>query len=803
MKKPEILAPAGSMAALHAAIAAGADAVYLGGSRYGARAYAGNFDENELIEGIRYAHLYGVKVYLTVNTLFRNEELDMLYDYLLPYYVEGLDAVIVQDFGVMKYIHECFPNLPIHASTQMTITTSYAYELLKDYGVTRIVPARELSIDELMKLKDNDTPELEVFVHGALCICYSGQCLMSSYIGGRSGNRGRCAGSCRLPYNIIDADGNTVKVKGNYPLSLKDLCGLDSLTELIACGVDSFKIEGRMKNPEYVAVCVRSYRRCVDYLFDKNPDGDHIVNDMGYKELVKICMDEMAEVFNRNGFTSGYYHKKNGKNMMSTEYPGHMGVVAGVITSIQNNRISVKLYKDVNKGDIFVINNSFDNEITLTSNVESIKDKVITLNAPKANSLKVGMKVYRRFNYLLEKELSGYATDIKKIPVDGVVRLFKNQPIMLSITTVINNRKYEVCCEGGIAEAAASKPVSDETIDEKMRQTGNDYYEFASLKVIVDDNTFIPIGCIKEIRRNAFAMLESEICHTNRRAVVDKMVCINEDKGTDVSCCDDTGFSNYTRILVSNKEQLDVVNSYIRNIDDVSVAVDLQYFAKEDIIGLMHEHPEYGYALPMILRKPECDELLELPIKECSTIIVRNVDELAFLKAHGYKGHVITDYSLYTMNDMVAKFVREKFADLTITLPVESNVRQIEELNYFEACSEWIVYGYQPLMVTAQCFAENTGDCKKGSNPSFILKDRKNQCFFTRSVCKYCYNIIYNGVPTVLLDDNKIMKDYKGTIRLHFTMEDKKEVTDVLDAYYKGVNYKGDYTRGHLNRGVE
>ena len=243
------------MLSLHAAVNAGADAVYLGGSRFGARAFAGNFDENELLEGLKFAHLHGVKVYLTVNTLFRNEEIKELYDYILPYYIAGIDAVIVQDVGVLEYIHTYFPDLNIHASTQMTITTPYAFELLKNYGVTRIVPARELSVEELRALKYDISGksisgnlELEVFVQGALCVCYSGQCLMSSFIGGRSGNRGRCAQSCRLPYSVCDEEGMPVDIDGDYPLSPKDMCGIDVISELIDAGVDSFKIEGRISH---------------------------------------------------------------------------------------------------------------------------------------------------------------------------------------------------------------------------------------------------------------------------------------------------------------------------------------------------------------------------------------------------------------------------------------------------------------------------------------------------------------------------------------------------------------------------
>jgi len=249
--RPEILAPAGSMEALKAAVHAGADAVYLGGDKFGARAYANNFDSTALIKAIEYAHLYGVKVYLTINTLFRNEEILELKDYLQPLYEVGLDAVIVQDFGVMNYVHTVFPDLPIHASTQMTITTAYAYELIREYGVTRIVPARELSIEEISALKQCDNPpEVEIFVQGALCYCYSGQCLMSSMLGGRSGNRGRCAQTCRLPYTLYDENGNIIESKGDYLLSPKDLCGLEAIPDLIQAGVDSFKIEVRIKRPK-------------------------------------------------------------------------------------------------------------------------------------------------------------------------------------------------------------------------------------------------------------------------------------------------------------------------------------------------------------------------------------------------------------------------------------------------------------------------------------------------------------------------------------------------------------------------
>ena len=407
--RPEVLAPAGSMDALRAAVQAGADAVYLGGSQFGARAYADNFTEASLIEAIEYAHIYGVKVYLTVNTLFRNEELLQLYDYLTPFYEAGLDAVIVQDFGAMKKIVEWFPKLPIHASTQMTVTTPYAYELLQRYGVTRVVPARELSMEEIAALKQGGhVPEVEVFVQGALCYCYSGQCLMSSFLGGRSGNRGRCAQPCRLPYEVSSLDGETIRTKGSYLLSPKDLCGLEAVPELIQAGVDSFKIEGRMKKPEYVAATTRGYRKIVDAC----------MNGTYSKKLVESVRKEMAEIFNRGGFTNGYYNKNNGEDMMSVNTPGHCGVAVGKVMDVQKNQAKISLIQSVHAGDILVIGNG-DRAVTLTCNKEGKQENTIMLNVPKSKERLQGRMVMRMLHYPLMQELQRYITEERIIGIGG------------------------------------------------------------------------------------------------------------------------------------------------------------------------------------------------------------------------------------------------------------------------------------------------------------------------------------------------------------------------------------------------
>ena len=325
MKKVELLAPAGNYEALTGAIMAGADAVYLGGSLFGARAYADNFTEEEICRGIRFAHLYGCKIYLTVNTLIKEREFSKLYDYLLPYYQAGLDGVIIQDFGVFQYIKKHFPGLSLHVSTQMTVTGVYGAKLLKAEGAERIVPARELSLSEIKAMKDEADIEIETFVHGAMCYCYSGQCLFSSILGGRSGNRGRCAQPCRLPYRIEDG-------KEEYPLSMKDMCTIEMLPELIEAGIDSFKIEGRMKKPEYAAGVTAIYRKYID-LYEKNPNN--------YK-VSEEDLQYLRSLYIRSEIMDGYYHKHNGSEMITIDSPAYSGSDETLLSQIRTAYIEKK-----------------------------------------------------------------------------------------------------------------------------------------------------------------------------------------------------------------------------------------------------------------------------------------------------------------------------------------------------------------------------------------------------------------------------------------------------------------------------
>ena len=313
--KVELLAPAGNYQALLGALNAGADAVYLGGDKFGARAYADNFTKEEICKALRYAHFFGKRIYLTVNTLVKEEEFAQLYEYLLPLYEAGLDGVIIQDLGVWQYIRKTFPDLPLHASTQMTITGEMGAAFLEENGAQRIVPARELSLDEIRQMKEKTGLELECFIHGAMCYCYSGQCLFSSILGGRSGNRGRCAQPCRLPYKVLNQNKKATSEE-MYPLSLKDMCTIEYIPQLIEAGIDSFKIEGRMKKPEYAAGVTAIYRKYIDFYYTNGAADYHVT---------KADMDRLRNLYIRSEIQTGYYERHNGREMITLHKPSYLG----------------------------------------------------------------------------------------------------------------------------------------------------------------------------------------------------------------------------------------------------------------------------------------------------------------------------------------------------------------------------------------------------------------------------------------------------------------------------------------------
>ena len=750
MKELELLAPAGSLKTLKAVIHAGADAVYLGGSMFGARAYANNFNEEELLEAIRFGHIHGRKIILAVNTLLKEYELGQLYDYLRPYYEAGVDAVIVQDMGVMEFIKTHFPNLPIHTSTQMTITNVEGARLLKEQGVERVVTAREMSLEEIQRIHDEVGVELESFIHGALCYCYSGQCLFSSIIGGRSGNRGRCAQPCRLSYEVLQGEKSLTGHHATPILSLKDMCTLPFLYELADHGVYSFKIEGRMKTPEYAAGVVSIYRKYMDsYL-----DGSRI-------PVEKKDIRALLELGNRGGFTNGYYYHHNDSDMLSGESASH------------------------NKSE-GVLQDNIRREYVDTELKEKIKGKLI-----------------------LNKECPA------KIEVQY--------------------GKIKVSYQGDMVLVAQNRPLTKEVVTEKITKTGNTPFVFENLEVTMDDDIFMPVNQLNQLRRGALEALEEALLKPYERTLpelvetssdeTDRQTtgnAIKEKQISGQSLSQTSGqqsadSSTEVRVLIEDAEQLPAV----LKADFVdTVYLDCMLYTRENLICKLSEDidrvhasgKKAFYVFPFIFRQQTSlfyekimPELKKLPL---DGIMVRSLDEIAFIKEWGNENwQMVSDSNLYTYSNEAAEYFY-RLGMIQDTIPVELNRKEI--LRRENSRSEMIIYGRLPLMITAQCIHKNTLGCMH-QHKVLNLKDRYSVHFPVKNFCSECYNVIYNSLPVCLFkEDVTVKKIAPAAVRLSFTTETEEETEQILTIYgdiYKNGGILGqmpmECTNGHFKRGVE
>ena len=511
MKKPEILSPVGSMASLYAAIEGGCDAVYLAGKLFGARAFADNFSKDELIFAINYSHKYGVKVYVTTNTLVFDAEIPAFMDYIEFLYTNNVDAIIIQDIGMFDLVHKTFPDLEIHISTQMHIHNQEGVELVKSLGASRVVLARETPIELVKKIRNIPDIELEIFVHGALCISYSGQCLMSSLIGGRSGNRGTCAQCCRQPYELFC---NDVKVsKDNYLLSTRDLCTIEYIGELIEAGVDSLKIEGRMKRPEYVYLVTKLYRKAVDSYIETGKV------DISEKEI-----NDLKKIFNRN-YTKGFLFNTSNDKFMNTFRPNHMGVKVGSVISVDKNRVRIRLQDDLNLNDgIRFVKNGFEDigmnvqQMFQNNNkvVSAKKNEVITLLVK--DLVQVNSDVLKTTDYNQLKELDKVIQEHnKKVNVDAILTAHLGEPLELTISDGINTI---TTFSDYIVSEALKNPTSYEDIKNHVFRTGNTIYNINKFELISDENIFIPIKSLNDLRRDALEKLE--VTRIGEPKIIDK-----------------------------------------------------------------------------------------------------------------------------------------------------------------------------------------------------------------------------------------------------------------------------------------
>lgn len=699
----ELLAPAGNLEIFKGVIESGADAVYVGGSMFGARAYANNFTEEELLEAIDFAHLRGVKVYLTVNTLIKNSEFSKLYDYLLVYYKRGLDAVIVQDIGVVKAIHEYFPSMEIHTSTQMTVTGADGVRFLSQFGVTRVVMAREVSLAEMKRIHEETGMELEAFVHGALCYSYSGQCLFSSILGGRSGNRGRCAQPCRLPYTV---EGK----KDEYILSLKDMCGIKALDKLHDAGVYSLKIEGRMKQLEYACGVVKYYRSYIDSM---KP-----VSDADY--------DRIKALGNRCGFTDRYYFDHNGSDM---------------VTYVKPNFVS---------------------------------------NAAEPSPEK------------------------RKLSIEGELVLREGEPG--SLTVKRGDVTYKALIEP--VSAALKAPLDKKAAIDRINKTGDTDFEFSHIKAQIGENVFVPNGALNKLRRDAISglcdkLLKKYYRNDARYADMSRLTALPEHV-VKSDAAHDEAINDYTTICsCMTRAQLDTLIGYecfdvfYLDFDMYERKTLIQQFA-DDVKCLTKRNKKVYLMLPTIFRADSSDYFVSIA-KELDKVsfegfVVKNYEEL-YLTENLFTGKkVILDYNMYTFND-VSKSAFFEHGVSGDTVPLELNSREIMHRNNIG--SQMIVYGYYPLMTTANCVHKNTKGCDK-KQKLIYLKDRYNKSFAVCNNCKECYNTIYNSLPTMLTKNiGKLKEAGIRSFRYSFTIETPKQIKAVMD------DKVAEYTNGHYKRGVE
>lgn len=768
-KRVELLAPAGNMQCFLAAVNAGADAVYMGGSKFGARAYADNFSDKELLEAIRYGHLFHRKIYLTLNTLLKDSELLRVVEYVAPFYEAGLDGVIIQDFGVLSQLKRYFPGMELHASTQMTVTGAKGAALLKEYGVCRIVPARELSLDEIKEIKKQVPIEIEAFIHGAMCYAYSGQCLFSSMLGGRSGNRGRCAGPCRLPYDVLCDEKRINSKKEQYLLSLKDMCTISLLPELIESGIDSFKIEGRMKSPEYVAGVTGIYRKYIDsyYANRENPSFRY--------QVAKEDLDLLRKLYVRSELETGYYKKHNGACMVTLNKPcyetGSRDELSKVAEKYGNNALKLPLRGKVRleagqpaELTIAFEENVYPQAVTIKGSiVQQALNRPLDLATVKKQLLKTGGTCFemKQLDIMLGEccFLSmGELNDLRRQALDSVFDLLtkstgrsdvRRNPVsnvaISEYTDDSNVFQVEECCP--------SKEVNAENNAENYHIVVNDVHQ---LEAVGDFLTDIVKG-------------------RNDNPLPVRRVSIS---------CD----------LLS---QLNVIKPVLLKLSGMGIALSLTF------PRIVRRHTR------SLIRKQ-----LEQDISLFSAFVVGNLELLQDLSCYLESKKLYGDYSLYCFNSGAFEFLMQHGIS-RCCIPYEWSRHEIKSLKKknLEAFHECIVYSYIPLMTSAGCVLKTTGNClkekadKEALQEKIVLADRYAKRFPVQIHCDRCENTIYNSVPCSLHKKLDELRDMGiCNFRMDFTVEDKAQTLNVLRFFsQKGKREQPflEFTNGHFGKGIE
>lgn len=755
----EILAPAGSFESMKAAVAAGADAVYIGGNKFGARAYADNLDEDRMKEAIDYAHLHGCRIYMTVNTLVKEREMKELYSYLLPYYEQGLDAVIVQDMGVFSFVKRHFPDLDVHASTQMTVTGAPGAALIGRMGASRIVTARELSLEEIEEIYRETGAEIESFVHGALCYCYSGQCLFSSLIGGRSGNRGRCAQTCRLPFSVRRGKELLNGKNEKYVLSLKDLCSLDILPDILEAGVFSLKIEGRMKSPRYTAGVVSIYRKYVDQYMKYGRKG-YQVDPADRKTLL--------DLFDRGGQTEGYYREHNGRDMVVLkEKPA---------------------FREENRPLYDYLDKTYVNA--------SLQEPVLGwARAAEGEELRLRLQT-DSFGSTIEAEVSG-----------GPVQTAKNQPMAAErIEKQLNktgNTPFYFQSLQVETEGNCFIPVQE------LNELRRNAFEKLETQILSQFRRQEPSGH-ENGEGDGKKAQEGKL----QKREISENGTEGEKKGREQAVL---------HVSLEEPEGLETVLSFrqaaVISIDAAGFPAESW---KQTVLNCHERGKECLLLLPHIYRA-EAKRYFDAHLRELSEAgfdgaVIRAWEEAELIARWRREGVffpkiTVFDHGLYSFNSLSEEWMEQMLPGETIrfTAPLELNSRELEEKGI--RGEELMVYGNIPMMVTAQCLKKTLEGCT-GRPELLWMKDRKGKEFPVKNHCRFCYNTIYNSSPLSLLADRSLIERLgPSVLRLSFTTEQPERIREVLKAFSEefisgtekggAPELSGEFTRGHFKRGAE
>lgn len=803
MRDVELLAPVGSFEALKAAVQNGANAVYLGGKDFGARASANNFDRDELKEAVKYAHIRGVQVFVTTNTLRKENEIEDFLEYAKFLYDIDVDAIILQDIGMARLIKRELPDFELHASTQMVAHSLEDVKYLESVGFDRVVLAREVTVEEIKYICDNCKADIEVFVHGALCVCYSGQCLMSSMIGNRSGNRGRCAQPCRQRYELIDVyTGEVVNSNGDYLLSPRDLNAIEEIDKVIDAGVHSLKIEGRMKRPEYVATVIDGYRKTIDEYLATNKlnVSDETINDL-------------YTIFNRK-FTKGLLLGDVGKDMMNSQLPNNQGLYVGTVVDYNKKakRLKIKLANTLKKGDGINLGGGTIGRIIKNGNIETIGYKGETIELDFVGEARKGQIVFKTSDSeLMDRVQATFTQDkefVKNI-IDAKITIKLGQKPIL---TLKDRHSNEATIEGDkIVEEAMKVALSKEKVETQLRKLGNTPYELDLLEIELDDNVSLPISLLNQMRRDCIELLNKErISIKNRKyknkTIKYKPVQYNRNKQQEIS------------VKVKNLEQLESA---------LECGVDRIYYEDTNTIDkgmslAMKYNKKVIYSAPRIIRNKEYNHLAKANNAGVESVQVGNYGSIDYFKDKKLN----IDYYLNAFNSETINYYKEIGAD-TLCISQELNINEIKEtIKYTDINIESVVYGYTPLMITEYCpMGVIVRDCKKDKRVSkckesiYALRNSKGDEFRV-SQDIFCRSTIYNSNVTCMLDNLYELHEIGiNVLRLDFTLEDKETVKEVIEAYqevlsndyklgtkatklYNKLDEKGT-TAGHYYKGVE